>query len=272
MNKLSKAFAKYIRKRQNLSSEYSLLIISSHGIIDLDPDNCYTTPIKLKKINAASIGCPNYMSEENSNKFIEDISEYINTKEEKKIRTSKNMIKDIQKKMCDLTNSIILDFNEPLDNDQKLFVENKKYHNKVCKAKKGDELLGKCFVKYIDQNYDTLILFHNGEKIVLDHFYNSHDDEMKYICMLELLEKIKDNFQIEKLIITDFTCSNTLDNDEKFCKQMRTYLDYFFNIMYGGKTFKKRTKKKRTNKRKRKKTSKTMRKRNKTHKIKNKKK
>ena len=130
-------------------------------------------------------------------------------------------------------------------------------------------------MKYFDEHYDTLILFHNGEKIVLDDLYNSHDDKTKYICMSELLDIIKDKFQIKKLIVMDLSCSNITDNDENFCRQMRTYLKYFFNIRYGGKTFKKRTKKKITNKRKRKKTKKTgktMRKRNKTHKIKNKKK
>ena len=185
------------------------------------------------------------------------------------------MIKDMQKKMCDITNNVVNEFNKcsnEKSRSEELFIKNQKYHNKVCKAKKGDELLGKCYMKYFDEHYETLILFHNGEKIVLDNFYNLHDDnKLEYIFMSELLDIIKEKFQIEKLIVMDLSCSNITDNDEKFCKQMRTYLKYFFNIRYGGKNNKVKTKKKRTNKGKRKKTGKTMRKRNKTRK-KNKKK
>jgi len=274
MNKLLNTITKYTKRRKNSSPEYSFLIIGSHGLIDLEPDYCYSTPMKLKKINAASIGCSNFISDEKIENFVEDVFDYTNKKQEKK-RSSKKMIKDIQKKMCDITNNVVIDFNKcpnEKSRSEELFIENQKYHNKVCKAKKGDDLLGKCYMKYFDEHYDTLILFHNGEKIVLDDLYNSHDDKTKYIFMSELLEIIKDKFQIKKLIVMDLSCSNITDNDEKFCRQMRTYLKYFFNIRYGGKTIKIKTKKKRTKKRRKTKKTKRQKKttirRNKTHKNK----
>ena len=266
MNKLIENFVNYINKNK---SQYPILIILSHGVIDLDSEEVYRTPIKIKKINAATIGCQNYTIQEQSEKFVEDVINYINENDEKNQRKSKKMIKDIQKKMRLLTDNVIFEFNKsPYEksNNKKLFIKNRKYHNKMCKAKKGDELLGKLFTKEKDENYDTLILIRDGEKIALDNFYHLHDDnETKFIHMQELLEIIKNEFQIEKLIILDLSCSCTTENDEKFCGRVRKYMNRF--VKYGGKTLKKKTKRTRT---KRKRKCKTKRKRNKTHKIKNK--
>lgn len=282
MNGLMKKIANYINKNK---SPYPILIILSHGSIDLDSEEVYTTPIKIKKINAATIGCQNYTIQEQSDKFVEDVLTYMNENDEKSPRKSKKMIKEIQKKMRLLTDNVISEFNKsPYEKsiNKKLFIKNKKYHNKMCKAKKGDELLGKLFTKEKDENYDTLILNHDGKKIVLDNFYHLHDDnETKFIHMPELLEIIKNEFQIDKLIIADLSCSCTTENDEKFCKRVRKYMNRF--IKYGGKTFKKKIKGKQITKRRQglpkktiktrktirlKKTKRTTIRRNKTHKNK----
>ena len=81
MNKLLRTIKKYTKRKQNSSSEYSFLIIGSHGVIDLDADNCYQTPIKLKKINAATIGCSNFISEKKINEFVGDVFDYTNKKQ-----------------------------------------------------------------------------------------------------------------------------------------------------------------------------------------------
>ena len=282
MNGLLKKITNYINKNK---SQYPILMILSHGSIDLDSEEVYISPIKIKKINAATIGCQNYTIQEQSDKFVEDVIDYMNENGEQTPRKSKKIIKEIQKKMRLLTDNVILEFNNsPYEKsrNKKLFIKNKKYHNKMCKAKKGDELLGKIFTKEKDENYDTLILYRDGKKIVLDNFYHLHDDnETKFIHMPELLEIIKNEFQIDKLIIADLSCSCTTENDEKFCKRVRKYMNRF--IKYGGKTLKKKIKGKQITKRrqgltkKRNKTKKTIKikrpkrttiRRNKTHKNK----